>query len=226
MLNHANDIRSLETLAHEMGHAIHTELSKPQPVHYRDYTIAVAEVASTFFEQVLFDDLEQELTPKEQIIFLHNKVLGDIVTIFRQITCFNFEKELHAEIRKVGAISKEEMANLMVKHMKAYLGPAVDVSQDDGYVYVGWPHIRYFFYTYTYAYGQLISKVLFEKWKEDKSYAKKIEQFLRAGGSMSPKDIFKSIGIDTTDPKFFISGLKSIEKDIEKLEKLSKQLKN
>lgn len=226
MLNHADNIRSLETIAHEVGHGIHSEMSKSQPAHYRDYTIAVAEVASTFFEQALLNDLEQELTPKEYVTLLHNKIAGDIATIFRQIACFNFEKELHETIRRAGGISKEDMANLMNKHMQSYLGPAVELTQDDGYAYVGWPHIRMFFYTYTYAYGQLISRALFERWKADPSYIKKIDQFLSAGGSMSPKDIFKSIGIDTSDPKFFESGLRAIEKDINKLEKLSKEQKS
>ena len=101
----------------------------------------------------------------------------------------------------------------------------VDVGEDDGYTFVTWSHLRYFFYVYSYAYGQLISRALFEKWKTDKSYAKKIEQFLSAGRSMSPENIFKSIGIDTSDPDFFESGLKSIENDIKKLEKLALKVK-
>jgi oligoendopeptidase F len=109
----------------------------------------------------------------------------------------------------------------MAKHLKSYMGPVVDVSDDDGYFYVYWSHIRRFFYVYSYAYGQLISKALYEKWKEDSSYADKIKQFLRAGESMSPEDIFKSIGIDTSKLGFFEAGLKSIEKDIARLEKLA-----
>ncbi|KKQ83405.1 MAG: Oligoendopeptidase PepF [Parcubacteria group bacterium GW2011_GWB1_38_8] len=225
LLNHVDTVRSLETLAHEMGHAIHTELSKNQPSRYRDYSIATAEVASTFFEQLISEEVEKNISKRELIILLHNRILGDISTIFRQIACFNFELELHENIRKDGQLSKEIIAKLMSKHLKSYLGSAVEVTDEDGYFYVYWSHIRRFFYVYTYAYGQIISRALFEKWKEDPSYANKIKQFLSAGGSMKPEDIFKSIGIDTSNDSFFEAGLKGVEKDIVKLEKLAKGFK-
>jgi len=221
LLNHTDDVNSVETLAHEMGHAIHTELSKSQSIFYKDYTISVAEVASTFFEQVVSNELENHLSKDEQIIFLHNKIKGDVQTIFRQIACFNFELELHQKIREKGQLAKKEIAILMNKHMKAYLGDTVEIKEDDGYFFVQWPHIRNFFYVYSYAYGQIISRALFENWKKDKSYAKKIEQFLSSGSSMSPENIFKKIGIDTSDKTFFETGLKSIESDIKRLEKLT-----
>lgn len=224
-LNHTDDIRSVETLAHEMGHAIHTELSKKQPPRYQHYSIATAEVASTLFEQLVNEELESELSEKDQIILLHNKIMGDVSTIFRQIACFNFELELHTLIREKGQLSKIQIAELMNKHMQSYFGPVLDLSADDGYFFVTWSHLRRFFYVYSYAYGQLISRVLFEKWKKDPTYIEKIDQFLSAGRSMSPKDIFKKIGIDTSDTSFFEAGLKAIDADITKLEKLAKKAK-
>lgn len=222
LLNHTDDLRSLETLAHEMGHAVHTEIAKVQPVLYQDYSYSTAEVASTFFEQVTLSEIEDQFTNEEKIILLHNKIMGDISTIFRQIACFNFELELHNRIRAEGQLSKEDMAKLLRKHLKSYLGEAFNVTDDDGYYFVSWSHIRRFFYVYTYAYGQLISRALFENWKKDKKYAERIEKFLSLGGSMTPEEIFKKVGINVKDSKFFESGLKSIEKDIEKLEKLTK----
>lgn len=223
LLNHTDNVRSVETLAHEMGHAIHTEFSKKQPPRYRHYSTATAEVASTFFEQLAIDDLMNELPESERTILLHNKIMGDISTVFRQIACFNFEKDLHEKIRAQGQVDKDEIAKLLQKHLQSYTGKSMEVTQDDGYFYVTWSHIRRFFYVYSYAYGQIISRALYEKWKADPMYAKKIEQFLRAGRSMSPKDIFKSIGINT-NAAFFEAGLKGIEADIDKLEKLSKNL--
>ncbi len=146
--------------------------------------------------------------------------MGDISTIFRQIACFNFEVELHKRIRSEGQISKEEIAKLLKKHLESYMGDAINVTEDDGYFFVNWSHIRRFFYVYSYAYGQLISRSFFENWKKDNKYINKIDFFLSAGGSMSPEDIFKKAGINIKDPKFFLSGLKSIEKDIDKLEML------
>lgn len=221
LLNHVNDVRSLETLAHEMGHAIHTELSRAQPPRYRKYSTATAEVASTFFEQLIADEIERRLPKNEQKILLHNRLMGDVSTIFRQIACFNFEYELHVAIRSEGQVSKEVMAGLMAKHLRSYLGKTIRVTEDDGYYFIYWSHIRRFFYVYTYAYGQLISRALYERWKKDPSYAIQIKQFLQAGRSMSPEAIFASIGIDTAKTSFFEAGLTSIEQDIERLEQMA-----
>jgi oligoendopeptidase F len=223
MLNHTDDIRAVTTLAHEMGHAFHSELSKSQPILYQDYTISVAEVASTLFENFVFEELFETLSPSEQIVALHNQINDDIATVFRQIACFNFEYELHQKIRQEGMVVKEDIARLMNKHVAAYIGPAMKLTEDDGYFFAHWSHIRNFFYVYSYAFGQLISKALYAEYKKDKKFLVKIEQFLSAGGSDSPENIFKKIGIDVSDPAFFEAGLKTIEEDIKKLENLTKK---
>jgi oligoendopeptidase F len=222
LLNHVDSLNSLYTFAHEMGHAFHTELSKTQPVLYQSYTISVAEVASTFFEHIAFEEIFPRLNKKEQIIALHDRINDAIATIFRQVAVFNYELEMHREIRTKGALSKEEMAALHNKHMQAYLGPVFKMKESDGYFFVAWPHLRYFFYVYSYAYGELISQALYKKWKKDKNYIQEIKKFLSAGGSKSPEDIFKEIGIDTSKPEFFEQGLLSLEEDIHKLDNLTK----
>ncbi len=223
LLNYTDTVDQVSTFAHEMGHAIHTELSRIQPIRYQGYSISTAEVASTFFEMLTFDALLETLSESEQMIALHNKISDDMQTVFRQIACFNFETELHNSIRAKGALSKEEIRTLLNKHMSAYLGPIFKMTDLDGNFFVTWGHIRKFFYVYTYAFGQLISKALYAKYKEDKKFIKQVNAFLSAGGSDTPENIFKSIGIDVTKPDFWEKGLKSIEKDIERLEKLSKK---
>jgi oligoendopeptidase F len=199
-----------------MGHAIHHEFSKSQPVIYEGCSTSTAEVASTLFESFLFYSQFEKLSKEEKIVALHDKIQDDVQTIFRQIACFNFELEMHNTIREKGNMSKEELASVMNKHMKSYLGK-VELTEKDGYFFVGWPHIRYFFYVYSYAFGQLASKALYKKYQEDKTYIEKIKKFLSAGGSMSPEDIFKSIGVDVTKPDFFTKGIESIEEDIKLL---------
>lgn len=223
LLNHVPDMNSVKTMAHEMGHAFHSKFSlENQSPLYRRYTTAVAEVASTFFENFVFDHIFQLLTPKEQIIALHDRINSSIATIFRQIACFNFELELHRQIREQGSLPKEEIAKLMNKHMAAYLGPTFKLSDDDGYFFVYWSHLRRFFYVYSYAFGELISDALYSMYKKDKKFEAKIRQFLSAGGSASPEDIFAQIGVDVRKPEFFETGLKKIEEDIDKLERLIK----
>ncbi len=219
LLNHVDDFRSLTTLAHEMGHAIHSKYSKKQRPIYEDYTIATAEVASTFFENLVFEEAINDLSEKEKMILLHDKINDDISTIFRQIACFNFENELHLTIRKEGFLPKERIAELMNKHMQSYLGPDFNLNEEDGYFFVNWSHIRNFFYVYSYAFGQLVSDALYENYKKDNSKIKDVIEFLSAGGSDSPENIFKKIGINP-NKKFFELGLKKIENNIKELERL------
>ncbi|MFM2384067.1 MAG: hypothetical protein RIQ72_639 [Candidatus Parcubacteria bacterium] len=223
LLNHVSDMNSIFTMAHEMGHAIHSELSKSQKPIYQDYTISIAEVASTFFENILFDYLFESATEKEKMYMLLEKVQDDIFTTHSQIAFFNFEVELHTQIREKGQLSAEEMAQMLVKHRKAFLGNAFEYHPHDGYAFVSVPHFRYFFYVYAYAYGQLIANALYAEYKKNPQFIEKVEQFLSAGSSMRPDDIFKSIGIDVTKPEFFEKGLEQIAQRIKEVEVLYKK---
>lgn len=225
LLNYTNSTDQVMTFAHEMGHAIHTEFSKVQTALYQNYTISTAEVASTFFESMVFDTVFEKLSNEEKVLALHKRINDDIQTIFRQIACFNFETELHKTIRAKGAVTRDEIGEMMNKHMGAYIGPIMKMQKMDGNLFVSWSHLRRFFYVYSYAFGQLISKALYAKYKEDKTYIEKINKFLSAGGSDTPENIFKSIGVDVTKPDFWEKGLKSIEEDIKKLEKLTRSIK-
>lgn len=220
MLNHTDNLESHSTFAHEMGHAIHSELSKKQIPFYEGYSMSTAEVASTFFEMIVFYDAFEKMSDEEKVVALHDKIGDDVQTIFRQIAFFNFETELHTTIREKGSMSKEEMAALYRKHLQSYLGAQVIIPEHSGYQFASVPHFRSFFYVYSYAFGQLASKALYAKYKENPKFIEKIKQFLSAGGSMSPEDIFKSIGVDVTKPDFFEKGIKTIEDDINLLEKL------
>lgn len=222
LLNHVDEMSSLLTLAHEMGHAIHSERSKVQGVLYESYSTSVAETASTLFETLVFEDLFEKLPEPEKIAALHNRIQEDVQTIFRQIAFFNFELDLHKAVRGEGFVSKEKIAELLNRHMHTYLGDAVKLTPDDGYFFVTVSHFRRFFYVYSYAYGQLISKAIVKKYKADHSYVETFDKFLSAGGSKSPEAIFKEIGIDVMKPEFFELGLKEIEEEIDTLERLTK----
>lgn len=220
LLNHTDDFNSVTTLAHEMGHAIHSELSKSQPVLYQHYSPSTAETASTFFEQFIFEKLIENFSKKERVIALHNKIQEDVNTIFRQTAFFNFELELHNEIKKQGYLEANQIGAILNKHMQTYLGSGFKLTDQDGLFFVLWPHLRYFFYTYTYAFGHIISKALVQQVKDNYGNIKQVKKLLSAGGSQKPADLFKNINIDITKPDFFISGLKTVEKDLNELESL------
>ncbi len=222
LLNHIDNFESLKTLAHEMGHAIHAERAKTQRPFFQGHPISTAETASTFFETAALKRVIDLLPSEERIIALHDTAQDNIATVFRQVACFRFEQALHEEIRRDGYVPKERIADLMNEHMSAYLGPAVELVREDGYFFTHWGHIRRFFYVYSYAYGQLISKALHRQLEKDPEFIHKIDGFLSAGESKSPYDIFKSCGLDTNKPDIFLEGLKSIEKDVAELERLVK----
>lgn len=223
MLNHTNSFKSLETLAHEMGHAIHAQRSKQQPTIYQGFSTTTAETASTLFEQLVQQKIFAQLSERDQFIFLHDKISRDIATIQRQIACFNFELEMHRHIRKEGIATKEELSAMMTKHLKSYLGPAVDVSERDGYSFVYWPHIRYGFYVYTYTYGILMSNLMARRYEQDKNFVDKIDLFLSSGGNDTVENIFKKIDIRADKVDTFMESLKNQEEDIAMFEKLSKK---
>lgn len=221
LLNHVDDGNSVSTMAHEMGHAIHFELSKSQPALYSDFSISIAEVASTFFENVLFDyQYNRAESKKEKLNMLLERIQDDVFTTHAQISFFKFEIDLHTKIKEKGMLSSDEIAETLVKNRKAFLGPAFEFSPDDGYAYVSVPHFRYFFYVYAYAYGQLIANSLYAEYKRNPAFLEKIEYFLSAGSSKRPDDVFKDIGIDVTKPEFFEKGLDEIAAKIKMAEKL------
>ncbi len=223
LLNHIDDSNSVSTMAHEMGHAIHSELSRKQPAIYEDYSISIAEVASTFFENVLFDYQYNRTTSKEeQATMLMERIQDDVFTTYAQISYFTFETELHEKMKEKGMLSAKEIADMLIKNRKGFLGPVFEFSPDDGYSFISVPHFRYFFYVYAYAYGQLIANALYAEYKKNPKFLEKIIYFLSAGSSKKPDDVFKDIGIDVTKTAFFEKGLDEIAEKIKRAEKLLK----
>lgn len=218
-LNHVPNFKSLETLAHEMGHAIHGHRSEQNSPLYQGFSIVTAETVSTLFENLVFDAVYKQADEKDRVVLLHDRITRDISTIERQVAFFNAELEMHETIHTKGSIQSDELAACMHKHLKAYLGPGVKLSKDDGYSYVYISHLRYGFYVYSYAFGLLMSTLMSQKYKEDSSYIENIDKFLSAGSSDTVVNIFKSIGIDTTKEDTFLKALDNHAADIKQFEK-------
>ena len=155
---------------------------------------------------------------------LMEKLNGEIASIFRQTAFYNFETQLHGEFRKKGYLSKENIGELFKEHMSSYLGEFVDTSSSDNWwIYV--PHFRYIFYVYSYVSGELISKSLQSKVKQNPKFIEKVKEFLSAGTSDSPKNIFLNLGIDISKKDFWLQGLNEIESLLNETENLARKLK-
>lgn len=219
-LNHTDNFKSLETLAHEMGHAIHASRSSKQTAFYDGHSITTAETASTLFENLLFEAFYEQVDKKKKKYLLHDRITRDIATIQRQIAFFNCELEIHQTITEQGAMTNKELAGVMYKHLKSYLGPAVSLRPEDGYSYVYVSHLRYGFYVYTYSFGILMSTIMAKKYTADKNFIKEIDKFLSAGESDNVRNLFKAIGIDTENKNTYKNALKNHEANIEEFEKM------
>lgn len=225
LLNHNDKLRDVLTLAHELGHGINNELIRgKQHGLYFGTPTSTAEVASTFMEDFVLQEILKKADEELKLSLLLAKLNDDISTIFRQIACYKLEMDLHTEYRKQGYLSKEVIGQIFQKNMSAYMGEAVEQSPGSENWWVYWNHIRYFFYVYSYSSGLLISKSLQNSVKQDPTFIEKVKEFLSAGESDSPKNIFSKMGIDITQKTFWNKGLQEIEDLLTTTEQLAKDL--
>ncbi len=224
LLNYTDRMRDIATLAHEAGHGINDELMKKQNSLNYATSLATAEVASTFMEDFVFEELLKDADEETRLSLMVNKLNDDISTIIRQVACYNLEMELHKEFRDKGYLSKEDIGKIFRKNMESYMGEYVEQSAGSENWWISWEHIRYLFYVYSYASGLLISKAMQRKVKEDPGFISKVKEFLSAGMSKSPKEIFLDMGIDISKKEFWAEGMKEVEDLLNETEALAKKL--
>ena len=225
LLNHNGKLKDVLTLAHEMGHAVNNELMREeQNALYFGTSTATAEVASTFMEDFVLSEILREADPELRLSILMLKLNDDVASVFRQAACYRFEEELHKTQREKGYLSAGEIGTIFQKHMRAYMGDAVEQSPGAENWWLYWSHIRNFFYVYSYASGLLISKSLQAAVREDPKFIEKVKGFLAAGISDSPRGIFQKLGVDIAEASFWDKGLRTIEEDLGKAEELAKEL--
>jgi oligoendopeptidase F len=225
LLNHTGELSDVLTLAHELGHGINNELiRKSQNALNFDTPASAAEVASTFMEDFVLQEILKKAGGELRLAIMMKKLDDDVSTIFRQVACYQFEIELHRDFRVKGYVSKEEIGKLFMKHMAAYMGDFVEQSKGSENWWIYWNHIRYFFYVYSYASGLLISKSLQNSVKKNPGFIGKVKDFLSAGVSDSPRNIFLRLGIDIGDGGFWESGLDEVEELLEETIMLAKRL--
>lgn len=225
LLNHTEKLHDVLTIAHESGHGINNELmrQKQNALNF-GAPLSTAEVASTFMEDFVLQELLKEADNELRLAVMMNKLNDDVSTIFRQVACYRFEQDLHREFRQKGYLPKEEIGKLFRKNMAAYMGRFVEQSPGSENWWIYWGHIRHFFYVYSYASGLLISKSLQNSVKKDPSFINNVKGFLSAGTSDSPRNIFANMGIDITDKEFWEKGLDEVEDLLRETTALARKL--
>ena len=222
-LNYNGSFEDIKAIAHETGHGINSELiRKKQNALYFDSPLSTGEVASTFFEDFALNEILKDCNEEEKFSILMKKLDEDINAIIRQVAAYKFELELHETHSKEGYLANEVINEIFSKHMKEYMGEAVDISDSKNW-WIYWSHFREPFYVYSYASGLLISKSMQNKYKENPEFIEKIKEFFSTGTSLNPEEIFKKMGIEANE-EFFSEGLKELENNLKEAKLLAKKL--
>ena len=223
LLNWNNQMNDVFTLAHEMGHNMHSYYTgKNQPVPYADYSIFVAEVASTCNEALLLDYLIANAKNKsEKLALIENYLTNITATFYRQTMFAEFEKTTHEKTEKGEALSADDLTKLYKEITQKYWGTDMVVDDEEGYTWSRVPHFYYNFYVYQYATSYAASQVLSEKIKTEKQPAiDKYLAFLKAGKSDYPINVLKQAGVDMNSPEPVLKTIKKMNELLDEMEKL------
>lgn len=223
LMNYKELLRDVFTLAHEAGHSMHSYLShKTQPYHYADYPIFLAEVASTFNEELLTRLLLNRARSKEEKIYLVNQKIEDIRgTLFRQTMFAEFELSIHTMAEKNIPLTPKLLKETYRKLNQHYFGEAVVIDPEIDIEWARIPHFYYNFYVFQYATGISAALALAHKVVNDGAAARDAYlSFLKGGSSRYPIDLLKMAGVDMCSPAPVQSAIATFGNLVDTLEKL------
>lgn len=224
LLNWNNTMDDLFTLAHEIGHNMHSFYTeKNQPFHYADYSTFVAEVASTANEALLLDYLIKNATTKEEKMSLIEKFLIQAqTTFFRQARFAEFEMLTHQSAMKGDVLTADKMTELFASLYQKYWGPSMVTDYEEGLSWARIPHLfEYNFYVYQYATGFAASNALATQIiEEGKPAIDRYLGFLSSGSSDYPIEVLKKAGVDMNTPDPILKTIDKMNKYMDELENM------
>ena len=223
LLNHNDNLDSMFTLAHEMGHALHSYHStKYQPTCTHDYVIFVAEVASTVNEVLLMEYLLKKTTDKKERAFLINHFLESFKgTVYRQTMFAEFELELGRMAESAETLTADALCTKYLELNKLYFGPDMVSDEEISLEWARIPHFFYNYYVFQYATGFSAAVAIAEKiLNEGEPAVKAYKQFLSSGSSKDPISLLKIAGVDMSTPDPVNSGLKLFGELVDEMERI------
>ena len=224
LTNFTGTLDSVSTIAHEMGHSMHTWHSNhTQPPHYAEYTLFVAEVASTVNENLLVEHLlKTEEDPKERLALLNQYLENFKGTVFRQVMFAEFEKTAHEMAERGEALDPESLNALYAGLVRDYFGPVLTMDDEVQYEWARIPHFYRPFYVYKYATGYTSAVALSEAVRTGGPEAvSRYLEFLSMGGSADPLEELRHAGVDLTSPAPIHAALEKFEKVLAEAGKLA-----
>ncbi|RPF52112.1 oligoendopeptidase F [Aquisalibacillus elongatus] len=226
LMNWQDNVDNMFTLAHELGHSLHSYYTREnQAPRYGDYSIFVAEVASTTNEALLNDYMLKTLDDKTKKLYLLNNFLeGFRGTVFRQTMFAEFEHEVHKRDQNGEALTAEKLTTIYYNLNKKYFGNDVVVDEDIGLEWARIPHFYMNYYVYQYATGYSAATTLAQKILDEGDEAvERYKNYLKAGSSEDPIDVLKKAGVDMTSKDPILSALDVFDQKLDEFEKLLKE---
>lgn len=224
LMNWQDNVNNLFTLAHEFGHSVHSYYTRQnQPYAYGDYSIFVAEVASTTNEALLNDYLLKRVTDKNEKLYLLNNQLETFRgTLFRQTMFAEFEHQIHEAARLGQALTPEFLTKTYYALNETYFGDGIVLDEEIGLEWARIPHFYYNYYVYQYATGISAAAALTSQILEEGQPAvdRYINNFLKAGSSDYPIEVLKAAGVDMTTKAPVEAALRQFERVLNEFEAL------
>ncbi|MEH7318550.1 oligoendopeptidase F [Priestia megaterium] len=226
LMNWQDNVNNLFTLAHEFGHSVHSYYTrKTQPYPYGDYSIFVAEVASTCNEALLNDYLLKTIDDEKQRLYLLNHYLeGFRGTVFRQTMFAEFEHDVHVRAQNGEPLTPELLTKLYYDLNKKYFGDNLVIDEEIGLEWARIPHFYYNYYVYQYAIGFSAAAALSKQILEEGDAAvERYVGFLKSGSSDYPIEVLKKAGVDMTTSQPIEEALAVFEEKLTEMERLLNQ---
>lgn len=221
LVNFTGKSRDVFTLAHELGHAVHSQAAQDRSILVQDAPLPLAETASTFSELLLYDNISDKISDDEKKIILSEKIDDLYATILRQSFFTIFEVDAHKQIGKGTTV--DEISKTYLQNLKEQFGNSVILSEDFAIEWSCIPHFYHTpFYCYAYSFGNLLALSLFQRYKkEGKDFVPSYINILAAGGSKKPEKLLAEHGFDIRSPKFWKEGFDYIDAQVKALSKLN-----
>ncbi len=224
LMNYNDTVDNMFTLAHEMGHAMHSTLANAaQPFQKARYSLFVAEVASILNEALLLNYLVERADDDRKKLYLLNRQLDNTMgTFFHQVMYAHFELMIHEEIEKGGALSAELMNQWWADLTKKYYGPALSMDELSSHKWSRIPHFYMTFYVFQYATSYAASQAIFDKFMDGESgIIDRYLNLLKAGGSDYPIELLKNCGVDMTKPDAVKATIDRFAEQVDEVERLA-----
>jgi oligoendopeptidase F len=224
LVNYTGRLNDVMTVAHELGHGVHQYLSRGQGYLQADTPLTMAETASVFGEMLVFEHLLRQVDDRTtRLALLCQKIEDTIATVFRQIALTRFEQKLHAARRTEGELARERICAIWQETNAGMYGDAVLLTDDYRWWWAYIPHFVHTpFYCYAYSFGELLVLALYEKYRrEGAAFVPRYLELLAAGGSDTPENLLRRVGVQIADPGFWQLGLEPLSQMIAEAERIA-----